>query len=253
MQVVTLNAAELERADAYGRETTARARGVDGSDTREGRDTSADAERPTLGAQGELAAAKVLGIWAPLRVNAYRRPDLPPDWSVKTQLASSLDTRRGYMRLREAALGHGWRHIFVVRAERMAGEFLFEVRGWVADATALARAVVLYAYSSNRHLHVRNLEPIEPLCQALEEESGGIYAGLEERAERWGFDQHGLLQELEEIPEWGPTGELIGDGLECFGCHRSERQIRREGCAAPSEAGCIWALSRPGRARGGAQ
>lgn len=183
--VVELNAAELARADAYGQQTTRRAMGVDASDVAEGRDTRDDAERPTLGAQAEIAVAKLLGIVAPLDVTTYQRPDLPSPpgasfagWSIKAQRSTSLDMRNRYLRLRANSLHPRWRHALVERDVATGGSFVFVVHGWIADERVREVGRELYAYSSNIFVHLRHLQSFEPLAQLDETHWAG-------RAERW--------------------------------------------------------------------
>ena len=45
-----------------------------------------------VGAQGEMAGAKALGVYWPASINAAKSdPDMPPDWQVRTRGKSSYD------------------------------------------------------------------------------------------------------------------------------------------------------------------
>ena len=190
-RLVELNRADLERAAEYARRLNRRGQGFadQGLDTQRheisNRDSSAYDE---LGAQGEIAAGRKLGIDAPLDATAFRsRADIPPHWDVKTQLAHSKDMLAGYLRLRPRGLIPGRRHILVERDTRLDGDFVFIVHGFITTERALEVGRRLYAYSDNLHVHVRHLEPIEPLCELDVE-------GLQEVAERWRFDDDGNLE-----------------------------------------------------------
>jgi hypothetical protein len=112
-----------------------------------------------LGAQGEVVVAKVLGVEAPLSVNTFHAPDIPPDWSVKTQLSTSRNMRDRYMRIQPHAYHFGWRHVLVERDIALWGGFVFIVHGWIADEQA-RRVAVKRHWRDNDFVHLRHLSPL---------------------------------------------------------------------------------------------
>jgi hypothetical protein len=149
-----------------------------------------------LGAQGESAMAKLIGIIAPLQVDTFHDwPDLPPDWDVKTQLSASKNTRDGYLRLRPRDFQYGRRHVLIERDISLDGRFIFAIHGWISNDEALEVARTRYANSPNRFVNVRYLQPVEPLCQLDE-------AYWQERAARWYSDDTGELRahDLDDQP-----------------------------------------------------
>jgi hypothetical protein len=165
--IVELNASELRRATDFADWLATQKRGVVADDHHEGRAAAIQVDTGwqwnELGAQGEIVVAKVLGVEAPLTRNkrrAFTEPDIPPWWSVKTQLATSRDMLDAYMRLREGSFRPGWRHVLVERDAGIWGGFVFIVHGWVTDARARAVAVRRYSYSTNQFVHARHLAPL---------------------------------------------------------------------------------------------
>ena len=189
-RLVELNATDYTRAAEWARKGNRRGRGIADQGLDAQRHEIADRDSlvyDELGAQGEIAVARVLGKPAPLDPTAFRsRPDIPPCWDVKTQLAYSQDTLAGYLRLRPRSLIRGRRHVFVVRDTRVDGDYVFLVHGFVTTEQAREVGRQRFAYSDNLHVHVRHLEPIEPLCE-LDVEA------LQEVAARWTFDDDGKL------------------------------------------------------------
>lgn len=192
-QIVELNASELARAADCAQQRNRMRLVPDGDDGAVGRaEALHDIETARfyneLGAQGEIAVGKVLGIEAPLGVNTFRSsPDLPPAWSVKTQLSTSTDTKRGYLRIRERNLHPDWSYVLVERdVLHLAGTPVFLVHGFVSDAGVARYGRRLYSYSSNIFVHISHLRPLEPLCQLDE-------ARILSRAERWHYNVHGRL------------------------------------------------------------
>jgi hypothetical protein len=159
--IVELNGSELRRAKNYGDACAARVirRNLrpDEDDQEQGRNVL----RHELGAQGEIVVAKVLGVHAPLDLNAFsHRPAVPPCWSVRTQLSSSRDMLDGYLRAMRSTLHPGWRYVLVERDVAVWGGYVFIVHGWIADERLREVSVQRYSYSSNRFVHRRHLEPL---------------------------------------------------------------------------------------------
>ena len=192
-RLVDLNATDYARADECARGRNRMELAPGGDDAAPDRfynlrDADTALLYNTIGAQGELALAKLIGTRAPLDVGTFRsRPDVPPHWDVKTQLAYSQDTLAGYLRLRPRGLIRGRRHVFVVRDVRIDGSYVFVVHGFVTTEKAREVGRRRFAYSDNLHVHVRHLEPVEPLCE-LDVEA------LQEVAARWTFDDEGKLK-----------------------------------------------------------
>jgi hypothetical protein len=163
--IVELADSELERARDYARRLGAR-RTHDGSDTfrRTGEGEPSDEMKfgwDEQGAQGKLAVGRVLGVRAPLRLDGWETPDLPPNWHVKTQQSTSKDMLDGYLRLLRRALRPGWRHVLVERDVAMWGGFVFIVHGWIADDQVAEVGRRRYSYSPNQFVHLRHLQPLE--------------------------------------------------------------------------------------------
>lgn len=201
LRIVELNVAELARAADCARRRNRP--GLNPLDTpsdprpevrRFADGSHDDLARNELGAQGELALGKLIGITAPLHADTFHNfPDVPPNWSVKTQLSTSKDMLDRYMRLRRRDFQRDYRHVLIERDIALDGHFVFVVHGWIPNEQAEAVAVRRYAYSDNRFVHTRHLQPIEPLCQLDED----YWA---ERADRWYFDDSGILQMREVLP-----------------------------------------------------
>jgi hypothetical protein len=199
LQIVELNAAELARAADCARRRNRIDVPPSKDNVRRGRAIEASAAGANsllyneIGAQGEIVVAKLLGIRAPLHVDTFHTwPDVPPNWNVKTQMSTSKDMREGYLRLSAGDFQRDYRHVLVERDTALDGHYVFVVHGWIGNDEAEIVARKRYAYSTNRHVHIKHLQPIEPMCQLDEE----YWA---ERAARWYFDDAGELRMHGEI------------------------------------------------------
>lgn len=171
MNIVELNATDRAAADSCALKRNHMALLPDGDDSFYGRAEALRAYETalhfnTLGAQGEIAFAKLVGVtgFEP-SVGTFRsQADVPPNWNVKTQQSASKDMLRGYLRLRPRDFHVGYRHVLVERALALDGRYLFVVHGWISDDDARSVARQLYSNSPNRFVAVRRLAPIEPLC-----------------------------------------------------------------------------------------
>jgi hypothetical protein len=166
--IVGLNTSELARANEWAETVVAEARrrrrrhqddGHQGDTTSGARPLAVDVDRSRLGAQGEIAAGKALGLPAPLDLNAFGRPNIPPDWDVRTQRATGVVMRGGHLEIVAKIWNPAWRYVLVERDETIRGEYLFIVHGWINGADARKHAVKLYA-SPNLFVHIRWLQPL---------------------------------------------------------------------------------------------
>ena len=136
-QIVELTTADLERAAACARRRNRMELRPDGdegySHERFGalRSTITALFFNELGAQGEIVVARLLGIAAPLHVDTFRSwPDVPPNWSVKTQLSTSRDMADRLLRLRPRDFHNGYRHVLVERDTALDGHLVLR-RAWL--------------------------------------------------------------------------------------------------------------------------
>ncbi len=171
-RIVELNLADIARADECARRRCRmelRPGGDDDYDLNRSydlRDENAALFYNVIGARGEIAFAKLVGVKAPLSVNTFRsQPDVPPNWDVKTQLSFSKDTLRGEMRLRPRDWHSGRRYVFIELAPALHNRCLLEVHGWIDEKKAREVARGRYSNSPNLFIHLRHLQPVEPLCE----------------------------------------------------------------------------------------
>lgn len=195
VQIVELNANEHRNAYVCG---CARCRDDlrDGADTFQRGGNGPSREQKIAwnvqGAQGEIAVARVLGVRAPLDVDVFRKPDIPPNWAVKTQSWASKDMQDGYLRLLARARHPGWRYVLVERVVGLWGRFVFIIHGWIADEQVDAVAVQRYSYSPNGFVNLKRLtsltrdvydtvygaptdEPPAPAPFDTDEDAGGLF------------------------------------------------------------------------------
>ena len=195
LQIIELAAADLDRAADCARRRNSTSIDPTGDDGHPGRadDVRANALLyAELGAQGEIALARLVGVTAPLKADTFHNyPDVPPNWSVKTQLSTSRDMLQRELRLRPGDFRPGYRHVLVERDILVSGGFVFIIHGSITNEQALKVGRRRYSYSDNILIHARHLEPIEPLC-CLDEDYWA------ERAARWYFDDAGELRAVDD-------------------------------------------------------
>ena len=165
VQIVELLGEELRRADAWGEMAVESVRAFRRREDREDLRTGLERDRETqlihhtLGAQAEIAVAKVLGVHAPLDPLGFNRPDIPPNWAVVAQRSGTRAMVDGYFRLRATAWHPGWRYVMVERDVALHGNFVFIVHGWIGGA--LAHQVKTQRYgATNWFINLRRLTPL---------------------------------------------------------------------------------------------